>query len=148
MLTGNARTRKKDRARRSSPSRRPVCRVGQPPGKGPAESRLGSEWQAPTPVRGRAGGLRVREARPRHDLLRIRVRPRGAAAPGNPVRSAGASGPGAPRPVAPWPAEPAPQSQGWEKPGGQVTKGPLNFRQLIRPERSGGRHLYQSGQYR
>ena len=65
-------------------------------------------------MRGRAGGLRVREARPRHDLLRIRVRPRGAAAPGDPVRSAGASGPGAPRPVAPRPVEPAPQPAGEE----------------------------------
>ena len=63
-------------------------------------------------MRGRDGGLRVREARSRLDLLRSRVRPRGVAAPGDPVRPAGASGPGAPRPVAPRPVEPAPQPAG------------------------------------
>ena len=68
-------------------------------------------------MRGRDGGLRDRGARPRLDLLRIRVRPRGVAAPGDPVRPAGASGPGVPGPVGPWPVEPAPQRAGGEARG-------------------------------
>ena len=98
-------------------------------------------------MRGRAGGLRVREARPRHDLLRIRVRPRGAAAPGDPVRSAGASGPGAPRPVALWPAEPAPQPAGGEVWGDRV-RVTVKFPPGALPGDIRGHHLDQWGRPR
>ena len=78
-------------------------------------------------MRGRVRSLRVREARSRLDLLRISVRPRGAAAPGDPVRPARASGPGEPRSVAPRPVEPAPQPAGGEVCGGDKVRATVKF---------------------
>ena len=72
---------------------------------------------------GRIPSLRVRGARSRLDLLRRSVRPRGAAAPGDPVRPARASGPGEPRPVAPKPVEPVPQPAGGEVWGDKILRG-------------------------
>ena len=90
--------------------------MGSRLGKGLAERRLGSEWRAPTRVRGRVGGLGDQGASPQLDLLSLGVNPlKSSCLGGDPVRSAAASRVGTPGPMGPLLAEPALQPAGGKR---------------------------------